>query len=76
MCSSDGSTAAAFPYPFQSQTMPMSSIPNGTEMPFSMNHLNAAMGRNPNVQLPPLDNFGESASQVIFSSKINHKYAW
>ncbi|KAI5653879.1 hypothetical protein M9H77_31066 [Catharanthus roseus] len=64
MCSSDGSTAAAFPYPFQSQTMPMSSIPNGTEMPFSMNHLNAAMGRNPNVQLPPLDNFGESASQV------------
>lgn len=67
---SDASTAAAgggigggFPYPFPSQAGPVSTIATGTQMPFSMNHMNAGgVGRNPHIQLPPLHNFGESVS--------------
>lgn len=67
---SDGLTAATgggFPYPSPSQTGPVSTtIATGTQVPFSINHMNAAagVGRNPHIQLPPLHNFGESASQV------------
>ena len=67
MYSSEAS-AAGFPYPMQPQNgtnLPSSAIPNGQDVPFSMNHLNAAISRNQGIHLPPLDNFGEAASQVM-----------
>ncbi|KAL3506543.1 hypothetical protein ACH5RR_031925 [Cinchona calisaya] len=63
MYQSDNS-AARYPYPIQSQNgtiLTSVAIPNGQEVPFSMNHLN---GRNQGIHLPPLDNFGEAVSQV------------
>uniref|UniRef100_A0A5B7AZ26 BHLH domain-containing protein n=1 Tax=Davidia involucrata TaxID=16924 RepID=A0A5B7AZ26_DAVIN len=59
-------SGSAFPYGYQPQQGPPlhSGISNGTETPFSMNHLNAALRRNPSTQLPPIDGFGEAASQV------------
>ncbi|CAI9117484.1 OLC1v1018884C4 [Oldenlandia corymbosa var. corymbosa] len=55
-----------FPLPIQSPNGPNFASPNnGQELPFSMNHLNGAIGRNQGIHLPPLDNFGESASQVM-----------
>lgn len=66
MYSSEAS-AAGFPYPMQPQNgtnLPSAAIPNGQDVPFSMNHLNAAISRNQGIHLPPLDNFGEAASQI------------
>ncbi|KAL3507186.1 hypothetical protein ACH5RR_032568 [Cinchona calisaya] len=62
MFQSDAS-AAGFHYPIQSQNG--TNLPsNIQEVPFSMNHLNAAIRRKQGIHLPPLDNFGGAASQV------------
>nr|WQQ41785.1 bHLH43 protein [Camellia japonica] len=53
------STTPSFPYGYQH-----SGIPNGTENPFSLNPLNAALRRNLGSQLPSIDGFGEAASQA------------
>ncbi|XP_059632074.1 transcription factor bHLH62-like [Cornus florida] len=59
-------SSTAFPYGYQSQQGQQlhSGISNGTEIPFSMNPLNAALRRNPSMQLPQMDGFGDIASQV------------
>ncbi|KAL7106020.1 hypothetical protein ACP275_07G084600 [Erythranthe tilingii] len=54
-------------YPFQSQpNSHISDIPSAAEnVPFqSSNNFNAAFARNQSMQLPPMDNFTETASQV------------
>uniref|UniRef100_A0A5B7B1G4 BHLH domain-containing protein n=1 Tax=Davidia involucrata TaxID=16924 RepID=A0A5B7B1G4_DAVIN len=61
------SSAPTFHQGYQSQQGPSlhSGISNGTETPFSMNTLNAALRRNHlSMQLPPIDGFGEAASQA------------
>lgn len=57
-------------YPFQSHpNLHAAAIPCGTETPFPANNLNtAAVGRNHSTQLPPMDNFSETASQVRVES--------
>lgn len=59
------SVMAAFPYGFQPQQMPPlhSGGAGGTENEFAANTLNAALRRNPGVQLPPMDGFGEATPQ-------------
>ncbi|KAA8548333.1 hypothetical protein F0562_000017 [Nyssa sinensis] len=58
--------APTFLHGYQSQQGPSlhSGISNGTETPYSVNSLNGALRRNPSIQLPPIDGFGEAASQV------------
>ncbi|KAI3470081.1 hypothetical protein Pfo_026744 [Paulownia fortunei] len=51
-------------YPFQSQPNLHTAIHSGTEAPFPANNFNAALVRNQSMQLPPMDNFNETASQV------------
>lgn len=41
-----------------------SGVGNGTENQFPVNSLNAALRRNPSVQLPPIDGFGEATPEV------------
>ena len=62
------SSALAFPYGYHSQQGPPSlqnGIPNGSETPFSVNPLTAALRRTPSMQLPPIDGFSEAPSQVM-----------
>ncbi|KAL0358437.1 UNVERIFIED_CONTAM: Transcription factor [Sesamum angustifolium] len=51
-------------YPFQSQPNLHTAIPSASEAPFPANNFNSALGRNQTMQLPPMDNFSETASQV------------
>ncbi|KAL0403742.1 UNVERIFIED_CONTAM: Transcription factor [Sesamum radiatum] len=51
-------------YPFQSQPNLHTAIPGASEAPFPANNFNSALGRNQSMQLPPMDNFSETASQV------------
>ncbi|GAB4851854.1 hypothetical protein Ancab_031253 [Ancistrocladus abbreviatus] len=56
------SAAQAFPFSFQSQQMqPIpNGVSNGTETPFSINPLNAALLRSQSIQLPSVDVFNNS----------------
>lgn len=60
-------SAQAFPYTYQSQqgSNIHNNIPNGTETPFSMNSLNAAIRRNTGLQLPSVDGFNEAAASQV-----------
>ncbi|KAK4420080.1 Transcription factor [Sesamum alatum] len=51
-------------YPFQSQPNLHTAVPGASEAPFPANNFNSALARNQTMQLPPMDNFGETASQV------------
>ena len=61
------SAVPAFPYGYQQQQVPSlhNGIAAGTENQFPVNSLNAALRRNPNLQLPPMDGFGEANPEVI-----------
>lgn len=60
------SAMPAFPFGYQHQQVPSlhSGVGNGTENQFPVNSLNAALRRNPSVQLPPIDGFGEATPEV------------
>jgi hypothetical protein len=60
------SAVPAFPYGYQQQQVPSlhNGIAAGTENQFPVNSLNAALRRNPNLQLPPMDGFGEANPEV------------
>ncbi|CAK9139729.1 unnamed protein product [Ilex paraguariensis] len=60
------SSSQALPYALQSHqgSNLHCAIPNGSENPFSLNPLNSTMHRNPGMQLPPINCFGEPTSQA------------
>lgn len=51
-------------YPFQSQPNLHTAMPIGTE---ALHHFNASLGRN---QLPPMNGFNETASQVNYKPRV------
>ncbi|KAJ7979140.1 putative Transcription factor [Quillaja saponaria] len=58
------SSMPSIPYGYQSQQMPSLHNGNDTETQFPVNLLNAALHRNPSMQMPSIDGFGEAAPQV------------
>ncbi|KAF8393951.1 hypothetical protein HHK36_020153 [Tetracentron sinense] len=60
------SSASTFPNGHQPQRGPLlqSGFSSGAEIQNSMNHFDAGLCRNQSIQLPPLDGFGEAASQL------------
>ncbi|KAL0340529.1 UNVERIFIED_CONTAM: Transcription factor [Sesamum radiatum] len=49
---------------YPSDSYPSNRIRIHSEAPFPANNFNSALGRNQTMQLPPMDNFSETASQV------------
>ncbi|KAJ8755486.1 hypothetical protein K2173_019284 [Erythroxylum novogranatense] len=65
------SSTQAFPYGYQSQQgLPLQSgLSTNAGYQFSMNPLTAASKRNPSMQLPPLDGFGDNSGQVFLTEQ-------